>query len=115
MGDEAKKQLWLAGPMICVSVFQYSLQMISLIFVGHLDELFLAAAALATSFVSVTGFSVMMGLSSVLDTFCGQSYGAQQYEMVGIHTQSHVGNRYLNIFYEGADSFLFDIFKYEVR
>ncbi|OIW03607.1 hypothetical protein TanjilG_06116 [Lupinus angustifolius] len=87
IGDEAKKQLWLAGPMVCVSVFQYSLQMISLMFVGHLDELLLAAAALATSFVSVTGFNVLMGLSSVLDTFCGQSYGAQQYEMVGIHTQ----------------------------
>ncbi|KAK7291390.1 hypothetical protein RIF29_06491 [Crotalaria pallida] len=87
IGDETKKQLWLAGPMVCVSVFQYSLQLISLMFVGHLDELLLAGASLATSFVSVTGFNVLMGLSSVLDTFCGQSYGAQQYEMVGIHTQ----------------------------
>ena len=26
-------------------------------------------------------------MSSALDTFCGQSYGAQQYHMVGIHTQ----------------------------
>lgn len=28
-----------------------------------------------------------MGMSSALDTFCGQSYGAQQYHMVGIHMQ----------------------------
>ncbi|KAL3009637.1 hypothetical protein AAZX31_07G095200 [Glycine max] len=27
------------------------------------------------------------GMSSALDTFCGQSYGAQQYHMVGIHMQ----------------------------
>ncbi|XP_027357360.1 protein DETOXIFICATION 16-like [Abrus precatorius] len=87
ISGEAKKQLWLAGPMVFVSVFQYSLQMISLMFVGHLDELLLAAASLATSFLNVTGFSVLIGMSSALDTFCGQSYGAQQYHMVGIHMQ----------------------------
>ncbi|XP_061343641.1 protein DETOXIFICATION 16-like [Gastrolobium bilobum] len=85
--EEAKKQLWLAGPMIFVCVFQYSLQMVSLIFVGHLDELLLAGAAMAISFVNVTGFNVVMGMSSALDTFCGQAYGAKQYHMVGIHTQ----------------------------
>ncbi|KAF1862135.1 hypothetical protein Lal_00026654 [Lupinus albus] len=55
--------------------------MISLMFVGHLYELLLASAALATSFVSVTGFNALMGMSSVLNTFCGQSYEAQEYEM----------------------------------
>ncbi|KNA08148.1 hypothetical protein SOVF_165200 isoform B, partial [Spinacia oleracea] len=28
-----------------------------------------------------------MGMSSALDTFCGQSYGAKQYHMLGIHLQ----------------------------
>ncbi|XP_073219833.1 uncharacterized protein [Cicer arietinum] len=28
-----------------------------------------------------------MGMSSTLDTFCGQAYGAKQYHMVGIYTQ----------------------------
>ncbi|KAH1086192.1 hypothetical protein GYH30_017935 [Glycine max] len=72
IADEVKKQLWVAGPMICVCVCQYSLQMMSLMFVGHLDELLLAGASLATSFVNVTGFNVLMGMSSALDTFCGQ-------------------------------------------
>ncbi|KAK8470460.1 hypothetical protein PHAVU_004G152201 [Phaseolus vulgaris] len=85
--EEAKKQVWLAGPMIFVCVFQFSLQMISLMFVGHLGELFLAAVSLSSSIVSATGFNVMMGLSSALDTFCGQSYGAKQYHMLGVHTQ----------------------------
>jgi len=58
--EEAKKQLWLAGPMVFVCVFQYSLQMISLMFVGHLDEVLLAGASLAASFVNVTGFSVLV-------------------------------------------------------
>ncbi|XP_027357361.1 protein DETOXIFICATION 16-like [Abrus precatorius] len=87
IAEEAKKQLWLAGPMVFVCVFQYSLQVISLMFVGHLDELLLAGASLAASFVNVTGFSVLIGMSCALDTFCGQSYGAQEYHMVGIHMQ----------------------------
>lgn len=87
IADEAKKQLWLAGPMVFVSVFQYSLQVISLMFVGHLDELLLAGVSLSTSLINATGFNVLIGLSSALDTFCGQSYGAQQYHMVGIHMQ----------------------------
>ncbi|XP_057443476.1 protein DETOXIFICATION 16-like [Lotus japonicus] len=87
IADEIKKQLWLAGPMVFVCVFQNSLQMISLMFVGHLDELHLAGASLASTFVNVTGFNVLLGLSSALDTFCGQAYGAQQYHKVGIYTQ----------------------------
>ncbi|KAL2321141.1 hypothetical protein Fmac_030110 [Flemingia macrophylla] len=87
IAEELKKQLWLAGPMIFVSVFQYSLQMVSLMFVGHLNELLLAGAALGTSFVNATGYNVLMGMSSALDTFCGQAYGAKQYHMLGVHTQ----------------------------
>ncbi|XP_057446955.1 protein DETOXIFICATION 16-like isoform X3 [Lotus japonicus] len=43
--EEVKKQLWLAGPLICV------------------------------------------GMASALDTLCGQSYGAKQYQILGIHMQ----------------------------
>ncbi|XP_038687660.1 protein DETOXIFICATION 16-like [Tripterygium wilfordii] len=84
---ELKKQVWLAGPLICVSLLQYLVQVISIMFVGHLGELSLSGASMATSFGSVTGISLMMGLASALDTFCGQSYGAKQYHMMGIHLQ----------------------------
>lgn len=84
---EIKKQLWLAGPLISVSLLLFSLQMISLMFVGHLGELPLSGASMATSFATVTGFSLLMGMASALDTFCGQSYGARQFHMLGIHTQ----------------------------
>ncbi|XP_048139179.1 protein DETOXIFICATION 16-like [Rhodamnia argentea] len=84
---EIKKQLWLAGPLISVSLLLYSLQMISLMFVGHLGELPLSGASMATSFATVTGFSLLMGMASALDTFCGQSYGARQFHMLGIHMQ----------------------------
>ncbi|KAI7750496.1 hypothetical protein M8C21_032717 [Ambrosia artemisiifolia] len=85
--EEVKKQLWLAGPLICVSLLQYSLQLVSIMFVGHLGELSLSGASMATSFATVTGFSLFMGMASALDTLCGQSYGAKQYHMLGIYMQ----------------------------
>ena len=58
--EEVRKQLWLAGPLITVSLLQYSLQMISVMFVGHLGELALSGASMATSFATVTGFSLLV-------------------------------------------------------
>lgn len=57
---ELKQQLKLAGPLCVVSLLQYSLEIISVMFVGHLGELSLSAASMATSFASVTGFSFMV-------------------------------------------------------
>ncbi|WVZ22927.1 hypothetical protein V8G54_001471 [Vigna mungo] len=85
--EELRKQLWLAGPLVSVSILNYSLQIISVMFVGHLGQLPLSAASMATSFASVTGFSLLVGMASALDTLCGQSYGAKQHYMLGIHMQ----------------------------
>lgn len=84
---EVKKQLRLAGPLMTVNLLINCLQMISVMFVGHLGQLPLAGASMATSFASVTGFSLLNGMGSALETFCGQSYGAKQYHMLGIHLQ----------------------------
>lgn len=58
--EEGKKQLYLAGPLVAVSFLQYSLQVISTMFVGHLGELSLSSASLATSFAAVSGFSLLV-------------------------------------------------------
>ena len=58
--EEVRKQLWLAGPLISVSLLQFSLQLISVMFVGHLGEVALSGASIATSFASVTGFSLLV-------------------------------------------------------
>ncbi|KAM4084892.1 hypothetical protein ACJW30_08G166900 [Castanea mollissima] len=84
---EAKKQLRLGGPLIAVSLLQYSLQIVSVMFTGHLGELPLSGASLGSSFASVTGFYVLLGMGSALETLCGQAYGAKQYHMLGVHTQ----------------------------
>jgi len=58
--EEVKKLWWIAGPMIGVNLLQYFLQVISVMLVGHLGELALSSAAIATSFAGVTGFSVLV-------------------------------------------------------
>ncbi|MBA0657447.1 hypothetical protein Goklo_009732, partial [Gossypium klotzschianum] len=57
--EEVKKQLWLAAPLICESLLLYCLQLISVMFVGHLGALALASASLATSFAAVLAFNLL--------------------------------------------------------
>nr|KAJ0224950.1 hypothetical protein LSAT_V11C100011560 [Lactuca sativa] len=85
--EELKQQLKLAGPLCLVSFLDYSLQIISVMFIGHLGELSLSVASMASSFAAVTGSHFLLGTGSVLETFCGQAYGAQQYHMLGVYTQ----------------------------
>jgi multidrug resistance protein, MATE family len=57
---EVRKQLYLAGPLIAAWLLQNLISMISVMFVGHLGELALSSASIATSFASVTGFSFLV-------------------------------------------------------
>ncbi|KAG6557727.1 hypothetical protein Mapa_000493 [Marchantia paleacea] len=57
-------------------------------FVGHLGELELSSAALGNSLCSVTGFTVMLGLASGLETLCGQAFGAKQFNLLGVYYQT---------------------------
>ncbi|KAJ7559241.1 hypothetical protein O6H91_04G075700 [Diphasiastrum complanatum] len=88
--SEIVRQMWLAGPMVIVNVLQYSLQLVSVMFVGHLGKLELASASVATSFASVTGFTLLIGMGSALETLCGQAYGAKQYQLLGVYLQRAV-------------------------
>ena len=65
--EETRKQLSLAGPLIAVGLLTFSLHIISLMFVGHLGELALSGASMATSFAYVTGFSVLVSWVSRFD------------------------------------------------
>ncbi|KAL6646799.1 hypothetical protein ACP70R_015493 [Stipagrostis hirtigluma subsp. patula] len=84
---EVKKQLYLAGPLVVGFLLQNAVQMISVMFVGHLGELALASASMATSFAGVTGFSLLAGMACSLDTLCGQAFGAEQHHLLGVYKQ----------------------------
>uniref|UniRef100_K3Y090 Protein DETOXIFICATION n=1 Tax=Setaria italica TaxID=4555 RepID=K3Y090_SETIT len=70
--EEVKKQLWLAGPMIAGALLQNVIQMISVMYVGHLGELPLAGASMANSFATVTGLSLLV-LAEILPELAVQS------------------------------------------
>jgi MATE family multidrug resistance protein len=59
---EAKRLLRLAGPLVLSSILQFALPLVSVMFVGHLGELPLAGASLATSIANVTGFSLLVSI-----------------------------------------------------
>ncbi|PON42143.1 Multi antimicrobial extrusion protein [Trema orientale] len=88
--EELKKVSFIAAPMVVVSLSQYLLQVVSVMMAGHLGELSLSGVAIANSFTAVTGFSLLFGMAGALETLCGQAYGAEQYEKLGIYTYCSV-------------------------
>ncbi|KAL3897887.1 MAG: hypothetical protein SGCHY_003104, partial [Lobulomycetales sp.] len=78
----------LGLPVSAGYLLQNSLGIASVICVGRLGTLELAASALATMFCNVTGLSVGIGLSSALDTLCGQAHtGSRDRFAAGKHLQ----------------------------
>ncbi|KAJ0241145.1 Protein DETOXIFICATION 14 [Hirschfeldia incana] len=88
--QEMRRLGYIAGPMVAVNSSMYFLQVISIMMVGHLGELFLSSTAIAVSFCSVTGFSLVFGLATALETLCGQANGAKQFEKLGEHTYTGI-------------------------
>ena len=62
----------LGGPMTLQYLFSYGSTVVSLGFVGHLGTFEMSSAVLGTSFSNVSGFALLTGLSSALETLCGQ-------------------------------------------
>ncbi|CAA6665447.1 unnamed protein product [Spirodela intermedia] len=81
--------------MVAVSLSLFMLTVMSMMMVGHLGELALSGTAIATSFTSVTGISLLMGMASGLDTLCGQAFGAEQYQKLGTHTHTAIFTLFL--------------------
>ncbi|XP_019428211.1 PREDICTED: protein DETOXIFICATION 12-like [Lupinus angustifolius] len=88
--EEMKRISVVAGPMVIVISSQYLLQVVSIMMVGHLGELYLSSAALAVSLASVTGLSVIIGMASGLETISGQAFGAKQYKKIGTQTYTAI-------------------------
>lgn len=76
----------IALPMIVVTLSQYLQRTSPIFMLGHLGELSLSSASIATSLSNVTGFSLLFGMASALETLCGQAYGAEQFRRVGSFT-----------------------------
>ena len=78
----------LAWPSVVSSFGTDALTVVSLMFTGHIGGgVYLDGAALTLSFANVTGTSVVVGLSSGMDTLCSQAYGGKNFRLVGVYFQ----------------------------
>ncbi|KAF3445965.1 hypothetical protein FNV43_RR11142 [Rhamnella rubrinervis] len=84
---ESKKIWQIAGPSIFSRLAMFSVTVVVQAFAGHLSDLDLAAISVATTVIISISFGFLLGMASVLETLCGQSYGAKQYHMLGIYMQ----------------------------
>lgn len=76
-----------AVPLSITFFFEYLLAVTSLFLIGHLGNRELASASLAVMTFNITGLAVFEGMSTCLDTFCSQAFGAKKYHRVGLYTQ----------------------------
>ncbi|XP_057429065.1 protein DETOXIFICATION 41-like [Lotus japonicus] len=80
--------LWiLSGASIVVSIFNYMLSFVTLMFTGHLGSLELAGASIAAVGIQGLAYGIMLGMASAVQTVCGQAYGAKKYSAMGMILQ----------------------------
>ncbi|XP_073151750.1 protein DETOXIFICATION 40-like [Henckelia pumila] len=77
----------LAGPAVIVYLLNNVISMSSQIFCGHLGNLELAASSLGNNGIQLLTYGVMLGMGSAVETLCGQAYGANKHEMLGVYLQ----------------------------
>ncbi|XP_022131672.1 protein DETOXIFICATION 27-like [Momordica charantia] len=82
------QQLWaIVGPTIFARVANYSMNVITQVFAGHLGDVQLASISIANTVIVGFNFGLLLGMASALETLCGQAYGAKKYHMLGIYLQ----------------------------
>ncbi|KAG6754561.1 hypothetical protein POTOM_040350 [Populus tomentosa] len=84
---ELKILLPLAAPAIVVYLLNFFVSISTQMFCGHLGNLELAAASLGNNGIQGLVFGVMLGMGSAVETLCGQAFGANKYEMLGVYMQ----------------------------
>ncbi|KAK8507998.1 hypothetical protein V6N12_025107 [Hibiscus sabdariffa] len=84
---ESKILFRLATPTVIVYMINYLMSMSTQIFSGHLGNLELAAASLGNTGIQIFTYGLLLGMGSAVETLCGQAFGAQKYDMLGIYLQ----------------------------
>lgn len=72
-------------PLIITFLLQYSLTVASVFSVGRLGSTQLAAVSLSSMTANISGYAIIQGVSTCLDTLCAQAYGRLDFNAVGLH------------------------------
>lgn len=76
----------VAVPIIIGQIFSLFVEMLNLVFAGHLgDPVFVAAAGLGNMYANVTCLLVIYGLNSAIATLCSQAIGSGNVRKCGIY------------------------------
>ncbi|GKV06713.1 hypothetical protein SLEP1_g18566 [Rubroshorea leprosula] len=81
---EAKSLFSLAFPIVLTALILYSRSIISMLFLGRLGDIELAAGSLAIAFANITGYSVLSGLALGMEPLCSQAVGAQRPKLLSL-------------------------------
>ncbi|KAF3441479.1 hypothetical protein FNV43_RR15393 [Rhamnella rubrinervis] len=82
------RRLWkVALPAMSARLAGLGITIITLAFIGQAGPVTLAAYSLVHSVIMKIANGILLGMSSSLQTLCGQAYGARQYDMLGIYLQ----------------------------
>ncbi|KAH9791432.1 protein DETOXIFICATION 41 [Citrus sinensis] len=87
LGWESRLLWLLSWASIVVSIFNYMLSFVTLMFTGHLGALELAGASIASVGIQGLAYGIMLGMASAVQTVCGQAYGARKYSAMGLICQ----------------------------
>ncbi|CAN3486577.1 ethionine resistance-conferring protein 1 [Diutina catenulata] len=81
---EARAVLTSAVPLTVTFLLEFSLTVASVFAVGRLGEEYLAAVSISSMTANITGFAIVAGVATCLDTLCAQAYGKGHYDTVGV-------------------------------
>ncbi|WIA15364.1 hypothetical protein OEZ85_002028 [Tetradesmus obliquus] len=83
--QECKQLAVIAGPLFIEGVAGMGEQLVATAAVGHLqDPAALPALVMAQAIFNVSGYSIVDGLASALETLCGQAYGAGNHNLLPV-------------------------------
>ncbi|GAV57459.1 MatE domain-containing protein [Cephalotus follicularis] len=93
--NDLKRRIWneskliwrIAFPGVVARVSSFGVIVVTQLFLGHIDEIDIAAYALVQTIVVRFVMGLLIGMSSATETLCGQAFGAGQYHMMGIYLQ----------------------------
>ncbi|KAL5525227.1 ERC1_4 [Sanghuangporus sanghuang] len=85
--EETKILLKYTLPVYGTQLLEYSLVITSVVSIGHLSTVALAASALGSMTASVTGYSILQGFASTLDTVLPSAWTSDQPQLVGLWSQ----------------------------
>ncbi|XWS53591.1 hypothetical protein CRYUN_Cryun10bG0014500 [Craigia yunnanensis] len=85
--EELKRITDIGFPIAAMSLVGYLRNMISVVCMGRLGSLELAGGALAIGFTNISGYSVLSGLATGMESLCSQAFGSRNLSVASLTLQ----------------------------